>query len=116
MTVRLPLPGKKKFFTLISAYAPTMTNPDEVKEKFYEDLNNVISTVPNKDKLIILGDFNARDGQDHETWAGVLGTQGIGSCNGNGLLLLQTCAAHRLLITNSLQTLPPQENYLDASA
>ena len=77
MTLRLPLQGKK-FATLFSAYAPTMTNPDEVKEKFYEDLNSAISSVPKQDKLIILGDFNARVGQDHKTWAGVLGTQGIG--------------------------------------
>ena len=105
MTLRLSLQGKR-FATLISAYAPTLTNPDEVKETFYEDLNRVISSVPKKDKLIILGDFNARVGQDHETWAGVLGTQGIGSCNDNGLLLLQTCAAHKLLITNTVFRLP----------
>ena len=53
-----------------------MTNPDEVKEKFYEDLNSAISSVPKQDKLLILGDFNARVGQDRKTWAGVLGTQG----------------------------------------
>ena len=88
MTLRLPIQGKK-FATIISAYAPTMTNPDDVKEKFYEDLNSVLSSVPKQDKLILLGDFNARVGQDHESWAGVLGTQGIGSCNDNGLLLLQ---------------------------
>ena len=105
MTLRLSLKGKK-FATLISAYAPTMTNPDEVKEKFYEDLNQVISSVPKQDKLILLGDFNARVGQDHETWAGVLGTQGIGACNDNGLLLLQTCASHNLLITNTIFRLP----------
>ena len=105
MTLRLPLQGKK-FATLISAYAPTMTNPDEVKEKFYEDLNSAISSVPKQDKLLILGDFNARVGQDHKTWAGVLGTQGIGSSNDNGLLLLQTCAAHSLLITNTVFRLP----------
>ncbi|XP_063588662.1 uncharacterized protein LOC134765800 [Penaeus indicus] len=59
MTVRLPLRGKWHA-TLVSAYAPTMTNPDEVKEAFYEDLNATISTVPRADKLILLGDFNAR--------------------------------------------------------
>ena len=54
-----------------------MTNPDETKENFYEDLNDVVSSVPKQDKLILLGNFNARVGQDHESWAGVLGTQGI---------------------------------------
>ena len=105
MTLRLPLQGKK-FATIISAYAPTMTNPDDVKEKFYEDLNSVLSSVPKQDKLILLGDFNARVGRDHESWAGVLGTQGIGSCNDNGLLLLQTCASHNLLVTNTVFRLP----------
>lgn len=45
MTARFPLP-KKIFVTLLSAYAPTMTNPDEVKERFYEDLKDAISAVP----------------------------------------------------------------------
>ena len=53
MTLRLPLQGKK-FATIVSAYAPTMTNPDGVKEKFYEDLNSVLSSVPKQDKLILL--------------------------------------------------------------
>ena len=37
MTLRLPLSGKKKNATIVSAYAPTMTNPDEVNDKFYND-------------------------------------------------------------------------------
>lgn len=105
MNVRLPLP-KKKFATLISAYAPTMSNPDEVKDKFYEDLKEAIAAMPNADKLIILGDFNARVSRDHASWEGVLGKHGIGKCNSNGLLLLETCAAHDLLITNTVFCLP----------
>ena len=55
----------QKFATLVSCYAPTMTNPDETKDKFYEDLNALIASVPNADKLIVLGDFNARVGRDN---------------------------------------------------
>ena len=43
MTLILPLSGNKHA-TFVSAYAPTMTNPDEVKDKLYNDLDDVIST------------------------------------------------------------------------
>ena len=66
MTLRLPLSGKRHA-TIVSAYAPTMTNPDEVKDKFYDDLDSVISAAPRTDILILLGDFNARVGTDHQT-------------------------------------------------
>ena len=49
MMLRLPLSGKRHA-TIVSAYAPTMTNPDEVKDKFYDDLNSVISATPHTDK------------------------------------------------------------------
>ena len=105
MTLKLPLHGKKSA-TIISAYAPTMTNPDDIKEKFYQDLHSLTTAVPKADKLIILGDFNARVGTDHQTWDGVIGKNGIGRCNSNGLLLLQYCAEHGLLITNTTFRLP----------
>ena len=105
MTLRLPLSGKKHA-TIVSAYAPTMTNPDEVIDKFYDVLDSVISAAPRTDKLILLGDFNARVGTDHQTWEGVIGSEGVGNCNSNGLLLLRKCAEHELLITNTVFRLP----------
>ena len=49
-----------------------MSNPDEVKDKFvkdkfYDDLDSAISAAPRTDKLILLGDFNARVDTDHQT-------------------------------------------------
>ena len=105
MTLRLPLSGKRHA-TIVSAYAPTMTNPDEVKDQFYDDLDSVISAAPRTDKLIHLGDFNARVGTDHQTLEGVIGSEGVGKCNSNGLLLLRKCAEHELLITNTVFRLP----------
>ena len=88
-----------------------MTNPDEVKDKFYDDLGSVISPTARTDKLILLGDFNARVGTDHQTWEGVIGTEGVGKRSSNGLLLLRKCAEHELLITNTTNS---QQDIMDA--
>ena len=82
-----------------------------MKDKFYDDLDNIIS-----DKLILLGDFNARVATDYQTWEGVIGSEGVGKCNSNGLLLLRKCAEHDLLITNTVfKRTKPKQDTLDAS-
>lgn len=58
MVLKLPLPRKKQV-TVISAYVTTLTNPDDVKEKFYDDLHSLVSSTLQREKLIILGDINA---------------------------------------------------------
>ncbi len=54
-----------------------MTNKDVTNDKFYENFEYVISAVPTANKLIILGDFNARVGQDSASWKGVLVNTGL---------------------------------------
>ena len=55
---------------------------------------------------MLLGDFNARVGTDHQIWEGVIGSESVGKCNSNGLPLLRKCAEHDLLITNTIFKLP----------
>ena len=105
MTMRIPLTGKAHL-TLISSYAPTMAYSDDYKEQFYQSLSSLIHSVPKHDKLILLGDFNARVGRDRSAWPGVLGPHGIGNMNSNGLLLLTLCNEEELTITNSMFLLP----------
>lgn len=100
MTWRIPL-TKSRYATLISAYAPTLNDTELIKDEFYESLDTAIRTVPFADKLILLGDFNARVGKDHQLWPGVIGRHGIGSMNSNGLRLLSLCSEHSLNITNT---------------
>ena len=83
-----------------------MTNPNEVKDKFYNDLDDVISATPRSDKLILFSDLNARVGTDHQTWEEVIGPAVVGKCSSNDLLLLRKCAEHDLLITNTVYRLP----------
>ena len=101
MTMRLPL-SKDNFATIISVYAPTMTNPDENKEAFYNQLASVLSGIPRTDKLLLIGDFNARIGRDNDKWPLVMGKHGIGKCNSNGELLLALCSEFELTVPNTM--------------
>jgi len=99
--MKMPL-GKDNFATFISVYAPTMTNTDEAKEAFYSQLICTLKQVTRTDKLILMGDFNARKGTDHDKWPTALRKHGLGKCNSNGELLLSMCSEFELTVTNTL--------------
>ena len=52
--------GKPFNITVIQVYAPT-SNAAEA-ERFYEDLQDLLELTPQKDVLIIIGDWNAKVG------------------------------------------------------
>lgn len=101
ITRRLPL-KKNAYATIISAYAPAMTNPEEIKEGFYSTLRDIVKEVSITDKVIIAGDFNARVGGEVENWPGVIGSNRIGKCNSNGEMLLAFCSEFQLVIINTV--------------
>ena len=65
MSLRIPIQDQK-FAIVLSMYAPTLEAETGVKKAFYHDLHNLLQQVDSKDKLLILGDFNARLGRDFE--------------------------------------------------
>ena len=54
MTMRLSL-SDNAYVTLVSVYAPTITNEDENKAAFYQQLDEVGRSVPAGDQLITPG-------------------------------------------------------------
>ncbi|BHF72359.1 hypothetical protein SprV_0401542300 [Sparganum proliferum] len=78
----------------------SMTSPDTVKNKFYEELHALLASVLRADKLTVLGDISVRVGTIHAAWRGVLGLHGLNGSSDNGLLLLRTCAERPLILTN----------------
>lgn len=108
--LRLPL-NDNRYLTIICCYAPTMMHTDESKEAFYEALRSAVRQVPREDKLLILGDFNARVGNDVKTWPNVLGHHGKGTCNSNGELLLSFCAENHMTVSNTIFQMPDKWYY-----
>ena len=109
MTMTLPtLRGKMH---IISAYAPTASSEDCIKDQFYDELDQLLKNIPSCDKVVVLGDFNARVGADHGSWIGVLGKHGVDAENASGTALLSFCTRHDLIITNTLYQQPDRFKY-----
>lgn len=71
--ISLQLSTKSGMATIISAYAPTLTDSQENKARFYDDLCEVVDSVPQNSQLFLLGDFNSRVGADYRAWPSYLG-------------------------------------------
>ena len=99
--------GSQQYVSIISVYAPTHRAPAEVKEKFYDDLQAVISSVPSSDVLLVMGDFNTRVGcwsnsVSEPLWDGVQGNFGVGKINESSESLLSFCALNQLCVMNTM--------------
>lgn len=68
----------------------------DAKDEFYNKLAATISSIPSKEELVLLGDFNARVGADYNWWPSCLGQFGVGKMNDNGQRLLELCIYHNL--------------------
>ena len=110
--------GKRQsdfYFSVVNVYAPTSKATLSVKQGFFTDLQSVVSALPSRDAVVILGDFNARVGSCDDcvrpgsvgaddggsAWGSVLGRFGLGSCNQAGEELLLFCATNQLSVMNT---------------
>jgi hypothetical protein len=69
---------------LLCIYAPTLIASADNKDNFYNQMGAFIKDIPNKEELVIPGDFNANVDGDNDAWPYCLGNFGIGKCNNNG--------------------------------
>ena len=91
--------GKAFSITIIQVYAPTV-NVEEVEvERFYEDLQDLVELTP-KDVLFIIGDWNAKVG--NQEIPGVTGIFGLGIRNEAGQRLIEFCQENALVIAKTL--------------
>ena len=81
--------GKPFNITVIQVYAP-ISNAEEAEfERFYEDLQDLLELILQKDVLFIIGDWNAKVGSQETP--GVTGKFGLGVQNEEGQRLKEFC-------------------------
>ncbi|KAG6439844.1 hypothetical protein O3G_MSEX001136, partial [Manduca sexta] len=87
---------------LIQVYAPTsLAQPEDIKN-FYSELENTITKMPNRELLLIMGDFNSKIGANSRQLSNSVGNFGLGIRNESGERLIQFADENNLVITNSL--------------
>uniref|UniRef100_A0A1S4B021 Craniofacial development protein 2-like n=1 Tax=Nicotiana tabacum TaxID=4097 RepID=A0A1S4B021_TOBAC len=99
MSIKLVIGGC--VLNVISAYAPQAGLDEEAKRRFWEGLGDLVSSIPQSEKLVIGGDFNGHIGADAGGYGEVHGGFGFGARNGGGTSLLDFARASELLIANS---------------
>ena len=92
--------GKPITITVIEVYATTSNSEEAEVEWFYEDIQDLLDLAPEKDVLLIIGDWNAKVGSQETP--GVTGKFGLGIWNEAGQRLIEFCQENALVITNTL--------------
>jgi exonuclease III len=89
-------------FNVISAYALQIGLIESVKMQFWEELDALVSSVPNSEKLFMGGDLNGHVGSTRVCFDGVHGGFGYGSRNQEGKGILKFVVAYDLIVANTL--------------
>lgn len=84
---------------IVSVYSPEDNKPKQERESFYDQLQNTIESLPNDQQSIILGDFNARIG--NQIIPGIKQRFNENVLNDNGELMIDLCALNELRINNT---------------
>ncbi|XP_057529779.1 uncharacterized protein LOC130808318 [Amaranthus tricolor] len=86
----------KEFISIISAYGPQVGLDDQVKREFWDNLGDLIGTIPADEEVFIAGDFNTRR---HITIAWFMVVLVRNESREN---LLEFALEKKLVITNSI--------------
>ena len=88
--------------SIIQVYASMDEANVEDKENFYEQLQTVVDSVHKDDILLVMGDLNAKVGEDNERYENIIGSHGVGERNDNGERLVDFCRLNNLVVTGTI--------------
>ncbi|PNF29447.1 hypothetical protein B7P43_G04559 [Cryptotermes secundus] len=94
---------RTKFFnmTLMNVHALTEEKEEEVKDYFYQQMEETYDSIPSNDTKVILGDLNAKIGKEKE-YRGVIGTESLhDTTNHNRIKLIDFAESKNLIISST---------------
>jgi len=101
---------KLKDTIVVQVYMPTSNSNDSQVEEVYEQMEKAIETIIGEENLNIMGDWNAIVGEGKEK-RNIMGKYGLEKRNDRGDRLVEFCAKHDLIITNTCFYHRPRRRY-----
>ena len=95
--VRMKVAGER--IVIVGVYGPGMERSENEREVFWESLNECLSTFDDNERIVVLGDLNAKVGD--RVVEGVIGKYGVPGVNENGERLVEVCIERRLSVGNT---------------
>ncbi|XP_047270405.1 craniofacial development protein 2-like [Capsicum annuum] len=108
MSINLVIGGSS--WNIISAYAQHVGLDDEEKRRFWEDLDQMVRSIPSNEKLFIEGDFKGHIGSSSKGYDDVHEGYRFGVRNVEEVALLDFSQAFGLVVVNS--NFPKKEVHL----
>ena len=99
VSVRMKIAGV--WLTLVQVYAPRDDKNNDIKDEFYTVLQEVVDKAPRGDKVVVMGDFNARVSNNVARWEVVIEKQVEAVANDSGRRLLSFSAENSFKILNT---------------
>lgn len=100
----LTFKSTNKMYTIVNAHAPINEDNKKNKEKvetFWNQLDDLMQKIPDKNNVILLGDFNAQIGKEKKYKTIVGNYPAHNRTTRNGIRLIELCQAHNLILKST---------------
>jgi hypothetical protein len=87
---------------VLKVHAPTEDKIDDIKDRFYEELEQVFDKFPRYHMKILLGDFNAKVGRE-DIFKPTIANESLDEINNdNGVRVVNFAASENLIVKNTM--------------
>ena len=97
----LKVASKPFSIVIIQVYASISSSADEDIEQFYNDLDSVHKQAGSQDMTIVMGDLNAKVGNEQDPLLAVVERHAFASHNERGDIWVDWCTTHDQVIINT---------------
>ena len=90
----------EELWNIVSAYAPQVGYDETEKDKFWDELDNIVAGMNRQERIVIGADLNGHVGKKYENDR-VHGGHGYGELNAEGERIVEMAQSNRLFICNT---------------